>query len=162
MRDNFQIDRYIRIGRAFDFLLRRVEKDELKKKALYAFAGFVHLYSIPVDEVEHCIDVAKAFATSDYICFTVALYHDSIEDHYVEEKHLMSHCNDIRRALDAITRREGEVYKNYIMRCKENDIARRVKLADLISNLRRCNDDDVKYASLKKRYTAAVNCLSCA
>src|ERR1017187_8145963 len=38
-------------------------------------------------------------------------------------------------AIDAITRRRDETYKAYILRCKANDLARWVKLADLHDNL---------------------------
>lgn len=158
MREDFQIDRYIRIGRAFDILLQRVEDDERKKKALYAFATFVYGHSLPVDDVIHCLNVATSFSDTYYVYFVVALYHDALEDHYVEEKYLMSHCDDIKHALDAITRRADETYKDYITRCKKNDIARTVKLVDLNDNILRCIGDK-QHESLLKRYRKAATWL---
>lgn len=42
-----------------------------------------------------------------------------------------------RTALSAITRRDGETYRNYILRVAANQIATEVKLADLYDNLDR-------------------------
>lgn len=60
-------------------------------------------------------------------------------------------------ALDAITRRDGETYFEYITRCRENDFARQVKLIDLRDNLNRGSGPK---PSLKKRYEKAQAVLS--
>lgn len=66
----------------------------------------------------------------------VAVLHDVIEDTSVT-------IDDIRRAgfsepvLDAllcVTHKKGESYASYVVRCKGNDLARQVKLADLEDN----------------------------
>lgn len=55
--------------------------------------------------------------------------------------------------LDAITRRDGEVYTDYIRRVKANPTARRVKLFDLIDNLTRGGGPS---KSLRQRYLRAI------
>ena len=70
--------------------------------------------------------------------------------------------NRVADAVDAITRSPDETYKEYILRCKKNDLARWVKLADLHDNL---NKDRIPsylhadYASLWRRYEEAVDVL---
>lgn len=55
-------------------------------------------------------------------------------------------------ALDALTRRKGEPYRDYIERVAGNEDARVVKLADLDDNL---DPRRPVTASLRKRYEAA-------
>ncbi|MDF2503868.1 GTP pyrophosphokinase [Clostridium sp.] len=67
----------------------------------------------------------------------VAILHDTKEDTYVTDKDLLASGFDseIIDAVDAITRRDNENYFNFIGRCKQNYIARIVKLADLEDNM---------------------------
>lgn len=67
----------------------------------------------------------------------VALLHDTVEDTWVTLEYLESYFpDDVIQAVDAITRLDGEVYRNYIKRVCQNDIARRVKKVDVEDNLR--------------------------
>lgn len=67
----------------------------------------------------------------------VALLHDVVEDTWVSLGFLEDRFpENIVDAVDAITRRDGEQYKQYIRRCIQNDIARRVKKQDVLDNLR--------------------------
>lgn len=75
-------------------------------------------------------------------------FHDSVEDGYLPKWVLR-----FWPALDAITRRKGEVYANYIERVAKNPKARRVKIADLRHNLKRNGGPP---ASLEKRYRRAL------
>lgn len=68
----------------------------------------------------------------------VAMLHDVIEDTAVTE-------DDLRRegfgepviaAVRCVTHGQGEPYADYVVRCKGDDVARRVKLADLEDNSR--------------------------
>lgn len=66
----------------------------------------------------------------------VALLHDIVEDTDMNLTDL-ANCGfgtDIISAVDAITKRKGEPYSQYLERVKQNPIARVVKLADLWHN----------------------------
>lgn len=68
----------------------------------------------------------------------VAVLHDTYEDTWLTEQHLLAAGFDdeaIFKALDSVTKREGETYMEFIQRAKENSIGRKVKLADLRDNL---------------------------
>ena len=101
---------------------------------------------------EHSIRVSKNFTGASEI---VALLHDCVEDEVctLHDIHQLF-GQEIAEAVDAISRRDGEVYWNYIARAKENSIAREVKLADLSDNLRDCS------SSLRNRYLTAQAILS--
>ena len=95
--------------------------------------------------ITHPVRVAMHFRPWKH-AFWLALFHDTVEDGYIGE------C--LCRwwpALDAITRREGEVYQSgYIPRCMAHPVAREVKRADLAENMKRCGP------SLMRRYTRAI------
>lgn len=66
----------------------------------------------------------------------VALLHDVVEDAHFTLKEL-AYCGfseEIVEAVDAITKRKGEEYNDYLIRVKANPIARKVKIADLVHN----------------------------
>lgn len=66
----------------------------------------------------------------------VAALHDVVEDTGVALNELADEFpQEVIEAVDAITRRKGETYKNYIRRAGENELAREVKIADLCANL---------------------------
>lgn len=67
----------------------------------------------------------------------VAVLHDAVEDTELELLHLVDagYPSEVVEAVDAITHRAGESYDEYIERVATNEIARRVKLADLRENL---------------------------
>lgn len=89
----------------------------------------------------------------------VALLHDSVEDAGMTLERLrdLGYSEAIVSAIDAISRRESEVYANYIQRVKANDLARQVKLADLKHNLSRIDslEDALQRESLRNRYLKA-------
>jgi len=62
-------------------------------------------------------------------------------------------------AVEALTRRADEVYSDYIERVAKNDLARKVKLADLRDNmdLNRFSDQSQINWSLQERYAKAVS-----
>ena len=77
-------------------------------------------------------------AVEDHSAKVVAVLHDVIEDTLVT-------AEDLRRegfneavlvAVECLTHRKGETYADYVVRCKGDVIARRVKLADLEDNAR--------------------------
>lgn len=108
-------------------------------------------------------------------CLRVMLRMESEEDQIVAVLHdTVEHTKSPAARLDQITRQFGETiafavealthvrrsesYEDYIERCSKNDIARRVKLADLADNLdpvRLSKIDPVLRARLEPRYLAA-------
>lgn len=66
----------------------------------------------------------------------VALLHDVVEDaDYTLDDIEKEFDTDIRDAVDALTKREGESYQDFIERADNNPVARRVKIVDLEDNL---------------------------
>lgn len=67
----------------------------------------------------------------------VAVLHDVVEDTSVTLDNIRSagFSDDIVEALRCVTREEGQSYSDYVRRCRNNKIARQVKLADLKDNL---------------------------
>src|SRR5437588_2648433 len=67
----------------------------------------------------------------------VAILHDVVEDTKwtFEDLKREGFSADIRKALDCVTRREGESYDHFVGRSASNPVARRVKLADLEDNM---------------------------
>jgi (p)ppGpp synthase/HD superfamily hydrolase len=68
----------------------------------------------------------------------VAILHDVIEDTSVTEEDLRRNGFDesVITAVLCVTHRKDEPYAEYVIRCQANEIARRVKLADLEDNTR--------------------------
>ena len=66
-----------------------------------------------------------------------AVLHDVVEDSTItlDELRAKGIPETALAAIDALTRREGEEYGDFILRAKQNDVARKVKLADLEDNL---------------------------
>lgn len=66
----------------------------------------------------------------------VAALHDVVEDSEITVSHLSeSFSKEVTGAVEALTRRKEESYTEYIGRVLTNDIARRVKEADLLDHL---------------------------
>lgn len=68
----------------------------------------------------------------------VAVLHDVAEDYEFGWDRIKDgdFGEDIEAAVDALTRRDGEPYSEFISRCGADPIARVVKLADIEDNLR--------------------------
>jgi len=109
--------------------------------------------------VLHVLRVGLAGKTQDER--VVGFLHDVLEDTQFPPKVLRQAFGvKVGEALDAITRKEREVYTDYILRVKANPIARAVKINDLQDNLSRIaglkpEEQDV----LKERYTRALEFL---
>lgn len=92
----------------------------------------------------------------------VGILHDIVEDTHYELADLAKtgFGDDIRNAVDAITKRDGEPYNDYLGRIITNDIARDVKLADISDNssrLERVSEPD--RSRLRKKYAIAQDFL---
>jgi hypothetical protein len=68
----------------------------------------------------------------------VAVLHDVVEDTSVTGADLRAagFSDRVLAAVECVTHGKGEPYADYVVRCKGNDLARRVKLADLEDNSR--------------------------
>lgn len=68
---------------------------------------------------------------------TVALLHDLIEDteYSLDDLQVMGYPDEIVRAVDCLTKRGNESYEVYLMRVKQNELARKIKLEDLAHNM---------------------------
>jgi hypothetical protein len=68
----------------------------------------------------------------------VAVLHDVVEDTSVTPDDLRQagFSEGVLAAVACVTHRKGEPYADYVVRCKGNEVARRVKLADLGDNAR--------------------------
>ena len=85
----------------------------------------------------------------------VAILHDVVEDTPVTLEDLKSEgfSSDVIHAVDCMTRGEGESWNKYIERVKGDNIALRVKIADLrdnlnITRLRSLKDIDINSLSM--------------
>ena len=68
----------------------------------------------------------------------VAILHDVVEDGMVSKSILVEYAGVvIARAVMALSRKDGESYREFILRVKQNNLARQVKIADLKDNMDR-------------------------
>jgi (p)ppGpp synthase/HD superfamily hydrolase len=67
----------------------------------------------------------------------VSVLHDVVEDGDVtlEELRELGVSSAAVAAIDCLSKREGELYEDFIARIKPNDLARRVKIADIRDNM---------------------------
>ena len=90
----------------------------------------------------------------------VAVLHDVVEDCNVALNDIRQIFQDeVAEAVDALTRRHGESYMEYVRRAIKNPLAKKVKLADLKDNMdpRRCkNLNDDEFSSRMERYAKAL------
>ena len=87
--------------------------------------------------IYHVYEVAKRVNKfdEDHIC--VALLHDVIEDSDITADDLLKEGvpEHIVAAVSLLTKYVGTTYKKYLVEVKKNELARRVKIADMLSNL---------------------------
>lgn len=101
-------------------------------------------------EMAHWWRVARSFPPWRE-AFWCGLLHDTVEDGYLTRVLLRW------PALNAVTRRDGEVYADFIRRAGGHPVGKAVKLADLRDNLSRGGGAK---PSLAKRYRRALATLS--
>ncbi len=91
----------------------------------------------------------------------VAALHDVVEDTPVTLSEISrAYGMDVRYAVDALTRREGERYFDYIERVGAHSFARAVKIADLHDNLSRIEGLGASGDGLRRRYERALGMLT--
>lgn len=92
-------------------------------------------------------------------CRIVAVLHDAVEDGGVGLGDVLALFGEtIWSAVDAVTRREGELYLDYVRRAGSNEIGKIVKLADLKDNLSPSRSASLNQA-MRTRYLRAQNIL---
>jgi len=92
----------------------------------------------------------------------VAILHDVVEDSDLTVQDIENQGFEaaVSRAVDSLSRREGEKYDDYIERVKDSPLAVLVKLADLEDNMdirRAENVDDELFERLRKYHRAWKN-----
>lgn len=87
------------------------------------------------DYIEHPKAVANLLETDEEK--TVGYLHDVLEDTSITEEDLvtMGISSEIVSVIKILTKKRGEPYTEYIERVKENELARKVKIADLHHNM---------------------------
>ena len=66
----------------------------------------------------------------------VAMLHDVVEDtEYTPAMIEDEFDEEIRDAVEALTKRDGESYSDFVERAAANDLARKVKIADIEDNM---------------------------
>jgi (p)ppGpp synthase/HD superfamily hydrolase len=84
--------------------------------------------------IQHVMRVVQAVDTNEQKM--AAALHDIVEDTSTTLDHLTeAGCpREVVAAVDALTRRPGEDYESFLERASQNELARRVKIADLMDN----------------------------
>ena len=134
-----------------------MNKYELALKiATEAHKGQVDKAGVPY--INHPLTVASLVDTEEEKI--VALLHDTIEDTNITEQDLLNYgfSNKIVEAVKLLTHNKNVPYMVYVAKIKDNELARKVKIADLthnsdLSRLKEITDKD------KKRYEKYQNAL---
>lgn len=85
------------------------------------------------DYIYHPIIVALHCETEEEK--VVALLHDVVEDTNVTLNDLQIFGEEIVKAVDAITKKDGQPLEEYLNIVKANELARKVKIQDLTHNM---------------------------
>lgn len=115
-----------------------------------------------VDYIQHPLFVASL--VEGELAKTVALLHDVVEDSdwTLEDLRKEGLPEEVVQAVGILTKKRNENYEEYILRVKQNPLARQVKLADLkhnsdLSRLANVTDRDRKRVA---KYQKAISYLS--
>jgi hypothetical protein len=83
----------------------------------------------PLRVMQHC--------APDHDAMIVGVLHDTLEDTFVTEELLLEKGLPVHlvEAVHALTRRDGETYREFVERVAKNSLARRVKIKDLEDNM---------------------------
>ena len=111
--------------------------------------------------ISHPIYIANKMKTNEEKI--VALLHDVIEDTQVTIDCLKKegYCEKTIKAIEAITKKPGEDYFDYINRLKEDPLARKIKIEDLKHNmdLNRIKNPSEKDLERIEKYKRALEIL---
>lgn len=92
----------------------------------------------------HAAAVGLALSSMGPEFVIAGLLHEVMKepDMKLEELRSLGFSDEVINGLDAVTRRDGEDYSDYIVRVKKNPIGRNVKIADVTDNLSICVDHE--------------------
>jgi (p)ppGpp synthase/HD superfamily hydrolase len=113
------------------------------------------------DYIDHPIRVAAAFV-DDPDLQSISYLHDILEDSAVTEEELRKLFSyHIVDAVVAITKKQGQLYDDYLKQVKANEMALTVKLADIEDNMSRLDQitDLETRERLTKKYQHALEVL---
>ncbi|MGQ0285852.1 HD domain-containing protein [Pasteurellaceae bacterium 22721_9_1] len=108
-----------------------------------------------INHLQFVADLVKN--ESDEVVATAWL-HDSVEDTETSLSDISALFGKVvADSVNAITKRQGENYQDYLLRVKSNEIARKVKIADLTHNmdLSRLSITTEKDLSRQRKYQQA-------
>ena len=102
------------------------------------------------DYIKHPEAVANSF--EDIECKIVAWLHDVLEDSDLTFKDLIEKGipYHLTQSVESLTREKDQNYKDYILQVKEDEIATKVKIADLKHNL-----FNLRNGSMRDKYLLA-------
>ncbi|MET3209701.1 UNVERIFIED_CONTAM: guanosine-3',5'-bis(diphosphate) 3'-pyrophosphohydrolase [Paenibacillus sp. PvR008] len=98
----------------------------------------------------------------DNTSMVVAVLHDVLEDTHFSihdaDAEESEFSDEVIGALKAITRKKDESYMEFIRRCKQNELARKVKIADIKDNmdLSRIEDPTEEDVKRNRKYGKAL------
>lgn len=101
--------------------------------------------------INHPLHIAEEMDDEYSTC--VALLHDVVEDSDITLNDLSKiFPPEVIKAIDLLTRKDNILYADYIKQIKTNEIATKVKLADLAHNMdkTRCIDKPIKMELIEK------------
>ena len=134
--------------------------DKALRIACVAHAGQVDKGGAPY--ILHPLRLAMSF--HDTRLQVVALLHDVVEDSNFTLKELCEagFSDAIVLAVDALTRRKDEPYDDFIDRVARNNIAKQVKIKDLVDNMDATRLEDITKDDLNRleKYRKAHDFLS--
>lgn len=112
--------------------------------------------------ISHPAAIAKELERQEFADAVIATawLHDVVEDtditfHNLDEAGVHP---EIIAAVDAITKRDGEDYLMYLLRCRKNAVARIVKIEDIKNNM--SDLDRKKKKSMYEKYSLALYILN--
>jgi (p)ppGpp synthase/HD superfamily hydrolase len=94
----------------------------------------------------------------------VAVMHDVVEDSDLEQSDLkkLGFSREVIEAIDCLTKRNDEDYESFILRVLENDLARKIKIADIKDNLNLTRLNEITDIDLQRiaKYHRALRLLT--
>jgi len=115
-----------------------------------------------LDHVRRVVERVRTLAPAEHVpdAVVVAILHDAVEDSSITLRDLsdVGFADTVVRAVDSVTRRDGEDYADLIERAASDPVGRWVKLADNLDNsdeARLARLDEATARRLRQKYSVA-------